>query len=263
MTGVPTGLINFTDEVNQPIRHACPFRVGRIYLITNTINQKSYVGLTTMKVEQRWKEHLRCVKKGVNYPLYRSIQKYGKENFKIETLETAKIDDLKAREIYFIAELKTHVSLGGYNQTLGGDGVVGHTGWHHGEEAKKAISAGNSRKVRTPEVRQAIRTSVQAAMTDEVKKKISDRTKEALLSPEKRSKIVKGLKKVWSNPDMIERSRNLNTKVISQYTVDGVLVETYRSAREATRVTGINHGNICACARGIKRHAGGYVWKFS
>jgi hypothetical protein len=33
--------------------------MGSIYLITNKINDKKYVGLTTRSIEIRWKEHCR------------------------------------------------------------------------------------------------------------------------------------------------------------------------------------------------------------
>ena len=32
--------------------------MGYIYKITNNINQKIYIGLTTLSVEERWKSHL-------------------------------------------------------------------------------------------------------------------------------------------------------------------------------------------------------------
>lgn len=37
--------------------------MGYIYKITNQINQKVYIGLTSRSIEQRWQEHLRSVLK--------------------------------------------------------------------------------------------------------------------------------------------------------------------------------------------------------
>jgi hypothetical protein len=91
-----------------------------IYLITNLINNKQYVGQTVYTKEKRWYGHLRgtlCVD--------RAIQKYGAENFKLETLEEVKSeDDLDQREQYWIAELDTMVPSG-YNITPGGNCHVG------------------------------------------------------------------------------------------------------------------------------------------
>lgn len=99
-------------------------------------------------------------------------------------------------------------------------------------------------------------------MTENVRRAISDRTKIALADPERRRKISIGLKSVWSDPTKIETSRNLNCKAVQQLTLDGVVIATYRSAKEAQRITGINHGNMCSCARGKKPQAGGYRWRY-
>lgn len=53
-------------------------------------------------------------------------------------------------------------------------------------------------------------------------------------------------------------------KKISQYSKDGNLVATYKSASEASRVTGIKRCNICSVARSNTRQksAGGYIWRY-
>lgn len=52
-------------------------------------------------------------------------------------------------------------------------------------------------------------------------------------------------------------------KAVAQYKND-ILIAIYKSASEASRVTKINRGNICSCARGVKcyKSAGGYQWKY-
>ena len=64
--------------------------MSAIYVITNLINQKQYVGKTSYSIEKRWKEHCYDSKKNdVNKhrPLYNAMQKYGIENFSISLLE--------------------------------------------------------------------------------------------------------------------------------------------------------------------------------
>lgn len=53
-------------------------------------------------------------------------------------------------------------------------------------------------------------------------------------------------------------------KKISQYDLEGNKLATFKSASEASRVTGVNHGNLCSVARGNTKYktAGGYVWKY-
>lgn len=98
--------------------------VGYIYCITNKVNGKQYVGKTTTSVKQRFAEHLRDRHKrqAENRPLYRAIEKYGEENFFVETLEEVEEDILSQREEYWITKLDTYSN--GYNATLGGDGKV-------------------------------------------------------------------------------------------------------------------------------------------
>ena len=95
-----------------------------IYLITNNINGKQYVGKTYhTTIEERWNEHLRdytkprCEKR----PLYDAMNYYGPEFFSIEPVEYVPPEvDLEEREIYWIAKYNTYHN--GYNATLGGDG---------------------------------------------------------------------------------------------------------------------------------------------
>ena len=93
-----------------------------IYLITNLINNKQYVGQTVYTKEKRWSGHLKgalCVDK--------AIQKYGVENFKLETLEEIEIEaDLDRSEQYWISELNTMVP-NGYNITPGGNCHAGQS----------------------------------------------------------------------------------------------------------------------------------------
>ena len=56
---------------------------GYIYLLTNMVNNKVYVGQTIRTIHDRVLEHFSQVKK---YALSLAIQKYGKENFIVEEL---------------------------------------------------------------------------------------------------------------------------------------------------------------------------------
>lgn len=58
---------------------------GIVYLITNTINNHKYVGITTMSLERRWSCHKRDNKRS-NYPLYKFMRRDGINNFTISTI---------------------------------------------------------------------------------------------------------------------------------------------------------------------------------
>lgn len=51
-------------------------------------------------------------------------------------------------------------------------------------------------------------------------------------------------------------------KPVNQYSLDGRLLNTYKSTHEASRKTGINQGDISCCCRGKYRQAGNFIWKF-
>lgn len=92
-----------------------------IYVITNDINNKQYVGKTHNSIEKRFKQHVsdskrkRCEKR----PLYDAMNKYGIEHFHIKELEHCPANEAAEREMYWIEKLDTYHY--GYNATLGGD----------------------------------------------------------------------------------------------------------------------------------------------
>lgn len=98
-----------------------------VYKITNTVNGKVYIGITTKSVQSRWKAHLsNAFVKNVDYYLYKAMRKYGKEAFSIETIHEAEtLAELLEAEKRFITECSAYATANGYNQTLGGEGVFG------------------------------------------------------------------------------------------------------------------------------------------
>lgn len=90
---------------------------GFIYLVTNKVNNKKYVGQTRYSPEFRWKQHI--YKNDGSY-FHNAIQKYGPDNFKLETLEECDINLLDEKEIFYISKYDTFDN--GYNLTIGGDG---------------------------------------------------------------------------------------------------------------------------------------------
>lgn len=97
--------------------------VSGIYCITNIINNKKYIGLSS-NIYRRWGEHRRVPfnesSKEYNYPLYRAIRKYGLENFKFEIIEQCSDEKkLLEKEAHWI---KYYDSINkGYNITAGGE----------------------------------------------------------------------------------------------------------------------------------------------
>lgn len=98
---------------------------GKIYCISNTINDKVYIGKTTYPtIEQRFKEHCKDCKKITfeKRPLYSAMNKYGIEHFNISLVEEVELLLLEEREKYWIQQYDSYQN--GYNATLGGDGKI-------------------------------------------------------------------------------------------------------------------------------------------
>lgn len=111
-----------------------------VYVITNILNGKQYVGQTHGTLEQRFNRHgwssaHKCM------PVVKAIKKYGKESFTIDKLcECESQEDLDRMEVYWVEKLKTFVP-NGYNLKAGqGRGLLS-------EEVKKKISNANKGRV--------------------------------------------------------------------------------------------------------------------
>ena len=50
---------------------------------------------------------------------------------------------------------------------------------------------------------------------------------------------------------------------IVQYKIDGTKINTYESASEASRITGICRSGIGKCCKGKQKTAGGYIWRYA
>ena len=74
--------------------------MGYIYKITNTLNDKVYIGQTVKSLQKRFTQH----KNNSNKPyfsqivLYKAFNKYGIENFTFEQIEEVPNDCLDERE---------------------------------------------------------------------------------------------------------------------------------------------------------------------
>lgn len=73
-----------------------------IYVITNDINNKQYVGKTNSTIKQRFQEHIRDSRKRKNEkrPLYNAMNKYGIEHFSIKQLEECLPEEASIKEKY-------------------------------------------------------------------------------------------------------------------------------------------------------------------
>lgn len=94
-----------------------------IYKITNIVNNKVYIGLTTISIEYRWGRHKTASKDiNNNKHLYRAMRKYGIDKFKIEEIDsTDDFEKLGELERYYIKKYNSMNPDVGYNLTAGGE----------------------------------------------------------------------------------------------------------------------------------------------
>lgn len=93
---------------------------GVIYLVTNKVTGKVYVGQTIMDIKARWKGHCNA---GKSSRLWLSIQIHGRDSFTVEQIDIAEtkqeLDDL---ERLYIAVYQSTNKEFGYNFERGGSG---------------------------------------------------------------------------------------------------------------------------------------------
>lgn len=272
-----------------------------VYVHTNVHNGKRYVGVTPKRSEplgdddlnnkafslmiKRWQSHCSAMRAGSELVFHRAIRKYGENSFKHMVLQQcSSLKEALQHEIRLIAELNSTIDGNGYNMTKGGGGNV----MTESQRIKHRICCKKSHN--RPEV---IARLIEAQNRPDVKKRKSIAIKQAfnnhftrqqksinqkrvMSDPKIRANVSLKLKKYCADPD-VRKARSIRSKEVMARpevlikkckqinqidTKSGVVIKTFSSARTASNETGINHGNMCNCARGIVPRAGGFDWKY-
>lgn len=63
------------------------------------------------------------------------------------------------------------------------------------------------------------------------------------------------------NKENLEKIKKNRGNKIIMYDLNGIQIKEFESLREASRITGINHGNISKCCSGKFKHTGGFIFK--
>ena len=105
-------------------------RKSYIYIITNLINGKMYIG-QTVEPRKRWSKH--CSNK--RQVIDKAIDKYSKECFSFEIIEECNLKKVDSREKYWIKKYNTFKGRG-YNLTIGGESLIGKSNPMYGLKGK-------------------------------------------------------------------------------------------------------------------------------
>ena len=170
-----------------------------IYLITNKLNGKKYVGKTKCSLKKRFDEHCLCYADNHTY-IDNAIKKHGKENFEVEILTTCDDSEWKYWEHFYVKQCKSHWSEGGYNLSWGGD---------YNPMEDKEVRRRHAEACASPEYREKQRrASIGRKHTPESRAKMCLIQKEVYKDPELRRKVKLHQPKIIS-VDMIDENENL------------------------------------------------------
>lgn len=208
---------------------------GIIYVATNTVNGKKYVGQTIKGLELRKKQHInssfnerQC---GYNYAFHVAIRKHGKESFEWVVVDEAYTkEELDEKEIFYIAKFQSMLTQNGYNSTIGG-----------------------SVPIQTPETRKKISEKIKG------KKKSEEHSKR--ISETRKKMFANGELKLHENSKKAFEEANEKSKIKIAVYLNGKHVGTYASIRELERETGLSRRSVKRVLDGEREHYKGYTFK--
>ena len=209
-----------------------------IYKAQNTITGECYIGATSKSLEDRKQDHLQKVNSGQGHKFHNAISTTGVNNFKWEQLDTASnANELAEKETKYIYDFKTRE--GGYNSDCGGG-------------FQKLVYQYNENGI-------LIETYNSLS---EIKEKLGI-DKQRISSACLNSTMYDGCYWSYRLLEIIIPKTDFRLKAVNQYSLNQELIESFKSASEASRKTGVSKTCITRCCRGERKSSGGYIWKYS
>ena len=252
-----------------------------VYVHTNKINGKKYVGQTCQKPEKRWNSG-----KGYQDNLYfwRAIQKYGWDGFEHEVVASNLTkEEADNFERLLIKKLDSTNPNKGYNLQDGGShGQPSELSrenirkaaqkrneneeWHRKQsESHIGLQAGEKNgmygKKHSKEARQKQR---EASLGKHPSEETKDKMKKSHLG-EKNAMFGKNHSEE-TRQKLSEISKGINNpkaQKVNQYALDDTLIKTWDFIKLASETLGIPPQNISRCCRTGKGTAGGFKWSYA
>lgn len=246
---------------------------GFVYITTNHVNGKQYIGQRKYDKQGKWKEYL-----GSGIILSRAIEKYGLENFSKEIIEECKTKKiLNDREIYWINYYNAVESDNFYNIASGGDGgntIAGYTDDQRNllstklSDMRKGIinigkNNGNSRRVICINTMKVFDTINEASIYYNVDK---DAIQQCCSDANKRKTAgeINGERMIWEyydenkNYEFVPFKREYKYKQI--LCLDNNII--YNSVHEASKNTGCSIVGIRHCCTGYLKTTKGMHFSY-
>ena len=213
---------------------------GRIYKITNRINNKPYFGQTRQPPNRRWSQHKQAAKNGGKMILYNAIRLHGVENFIFEVIcECETLEELNAKEIEYIAE-NNSLAPNGYNAGKGGDN------YEKTPETRNKLSASNRGRI----------------ISDEWRKNLSNARKGRKITDDTRIKMQKAQKGRVITDETKEKIRNtlLGRKPTKETIAKRIATQTGKSWSEKKRESMLGRKNTEATKKKMSESQKGRVF---
>jgi group I intron endonuclease len=135
-------------------------------------------------------------------------------------------------------------------------------GKHHSEETKAKISEKHKKENLSEEVIQKYREAAKKRMTDEAKEYLRQINTGKKLSEEARNKIsTANTGRKVSKETILKRLETIGVTKILQYDKSGNFIQLWDSAQIIESTLHISSSKVYACCNGVRKSAGGYVWR--
>jgi len=229
-----------------------------IYLITNSVNNKKYIGQTVRDYKKRWKSHIYS-SKNPKYTIHMAMRKYGISQFHFEVIDesASDLDELNDLEEFYISFYDTYKG-DGYNCTSGGGG------YEVSDETRQKLSVLNTGKTHSDESKNKISTTLKGrTLSEETKKKMSESAKGKTPSVKTRQKMSEA-KKGKKHPmyDKLGILNHNSKKVIQIDKITSEEIMCWFSMSEIKRELGIPQPKVSMCCKGKLKSAGGFKWRY-
>lgn len=213
---------------------------SRIYKIENDINNKVYIGKTTLSLEERFAQHCREIyrEQEKQRPLYSAMLKYGVEHFSISLIEECPSNIDSEREQYWIGYFKGYEE--GYNATRGGEGTILYDYKEIEFLLKKGI-------------------------------KTSDICKYVGCCPDIVYKVAKNCGYIFDNCNQLQQKMKESKIKVNQFDLDGNFIQSFDSYADAARwlyengkikkISGGVRSHIGEVCNGVRKSAYKYIWR--